>query len=157
MEMNRFGIGPKFALLSILYGVIILFLHYYFFSHLTFTLVSRWVNIIVGCILIVIGLYVFILSGIMVHRHINREKLCTTGVYSYMRHPLYASWIIFIIPGIVLVIGSIVAISGPLVTYIIFRMFINEEDRYLKEKFGEHYVQYEKEVNAVFPTIYKRG
>jgi protein-S-isoprenylcysteine O-methyltransferase Ste14 len=155
MEMNRFGIGPKFALLSILYGVIILFLHYYFFSHLTFTLISRQVNIIVGVILIVIGLYVFILSGITVHRHINRDKLCTTGVYSYMRHPLYASWIIFIIPGIVLVIGSIVAISCPLFMYIIFRIFINEEDRYLKEKFGDHYAQYEKAVNAVFPKIYK--
>jgi protein-S-isoprenylcysteine O-methyltransferase Ste14 len=157
MEMNRFGIGPKFALLSVLYGTIILFLHYYFFSTLTFTLISRWVNIILGSILICIGFYLFISSAITVHKHINKEKLCTTGVYAYMRHPLYASWIVLIIPGIVLIIGSIVAISGPIFMYIIFRIFINEEDRYLKEKFGNHYLQYEKEVNAVFPKMYKRG
>lgn len=155
--MNRFGIGPKFALLSVIYVAIIVFLHYSFLSTLTFTIISRWVNITLGIMLILVGIPLFILSGVTVHRHINKEKLCTTGVYSYFRHPLYASWIVFIIPGIVLIISSIVAISCPIFMYIIFRIFIGEEDRYLKEKFGNEYLKYEKKVNAVFPKICKCG
>ncbi len=158
-SITRWGIGPQFTLLSVIYAAIILFLHYAYFSSLTFTIISRWINLIAGIILILIGLPLFIISGIMVHKYFNEGKLCTTGVYSYFRHPLYASWIVFIIPGTVLIIGSIIAITWPVFMYIIFRILIAEEDTYLKEKFGHEYIDYERAVNAVLPklSIRKRG
>ena len=154
--MNRLGVGPKFALLGILYGAVILVLHYSFFSTLTFTLFSRWVNIALGTVLIVIGIPLFIVSGIMVHTHIGRGKLCTTGVYAYCRHPLYAAWVVFVIPGIVLIIGSIVAISWPIFLYVLCKIYTVEEERYLRAKFGDEYLRYEKEVYAIFPKIWRK-
>jgi protein-S-isoprenylcysteine O-methyltransferase Ste14 len=155
-EMDRFGVGPKFTVLGVGYGIIIYVLHYTLFSALTFTLVSRWVNIAFGIILILIGLPLFVISGIMVHRHINRGELCTTGVYAYFRHPLYAAWVVFIIPGIVIITGSIIAISLPVFLYLLFKIFTVDEEKYLREKFGNEYVEYEKGVKAVFPKIWKK-
>jgi protein-S-isoprenylcysteine O-methyltransferase Ste14 len=156
-KMTRWGIGPRFTYISILYGGIILFLHYYFFSTFTFTIIAQWVNLVVGVILISIGTLIFFISAHMVHTHINEGTLCTTGVYAYFRHPLYAAWIAFIVPGIVFLTRSIIAISWPIFMYIAFRMFIAEEDDYLKEKFGDAYLNYENTVNAVFPKLRKRA
>ena len=154
--MDRFGTGPKFAVLGIAYGAVILVLHYYFFPTLTFTLFSRWVNITLGIVIILSGVAVFLISGHMVHRYIDQGRLCTTGVYAYFRHPLYAAWVVLIIPGIVIITGSVIAVSWPIFLYILFKAFTVEEEKYLKEKFGNEYSKYEKEVNAVFPKIWKR-
>ncbi len=155
--MTRWGEGPLFALLSVAYGSIILFVHYHYCSGFTFTLFSRWVNIILGAVLILIGFPLFIMSGVTVHRYFNEGKLCTTGVYSYVRHPLYASWIIFIIPGAVLIIGSVIVITLPIFMYIVFRILIGREEAYLRNKFGDEYLRYEKEVNSVLPKIWRKG
>ncbi|KPK72476.1 hypothetical protein AMJ87_04750 [candidate division WOR_3 bacterium SM23_60] len=155
-EMGRFGTGPKFAVLGIVYGVIIFVLHYALFPTLTFMLFSRWMNIALGTVFILAGIPLFIISGIMVHRHIDKGELCTTGVYAYFRHPLYAAWVVLIIPGIVIITGSVIAVSWPIFLYILFKAFTVEEEKYLKEKFGNEYSKYEKEVNAVFPKIWKR-
>ena len=155
-DMDRLGVGPKFALLGIAFGAIILALHYYFFPAFTFTLFSRFVNVILGTILIVVGIPLFIVSGIMVHTHISKGKLCTTSVYAYFRHPLYAAWVVFIVPGVVIITGSVLAILWPVFLYVLFKAFTKEEEEYLREKFGKEYIQYEKQVNAVFPKIWKK-
>lgn len=155
-EMDRLGVGPKFALLGVGFGVAIYVLHYTFFPTFTFTLISGWVNVFLGIVLIVIGLPLFIASGIMVHRHINRGELCTTSVYAYFRHPLYAVWVVFVVPGIVILTGSVIAVSWAVFLYILFKIFTVEEDKYLREKFGDGYARYEKAVNAVFPKIWKK-
>lgn len=155
-EMDRLGVGPKFAALGIVYGVIILWLHYSLLSTLTFTLLSRWINITLGFVLIVVGMPLFVLSGVMVHKHISKGELCTTSVYAYFRHPLYAAWVVFIIPGVVIITGSVVAISWPIFLYILFKIFTVEEEAYLRKKYGDEYLRYEQEVNAVFPKVWKR-
>jgi protein-S-isoprenylcysteine O-methyltransferase Ste14 len=154
--MTRWGVGPKFTLISVLYGAVVFGLHYFYFPAFTFILISRWVNVILGIILMLVGIPIFIISGIMVHKYIDEGELCTTGVYSYFRHPVYASWIVFIMPGIVIVTGSILGISIPVFMYIVFRIFIGEEEEYLRKKFGDNYLKYEKEVYSVLPRKWKK-
>ena len=155
-EMDRFGVGPKFTVLGLGYGIVTFLLHYLFFPDFTFTLISRGVNILFGIILILIGIPLFIVSGKMVHGHINEGKLCTTGVYAYFRHPLYAAWVVLIVPGVVVLTGSVIAISLPVFLYILFKIFTVEEEEYLKEKFGNEYLRYEKEVNSIFPKLWEK-
>ena len=131
-------------------------LHYYIFPTLTFTLFSKWVNIALGTVFIGAGIPLFIISGHMVHRHIDEGRLCTTGVYAYFRHPLYAAWVLLIIPGIVIIIGSVVAVSWPIFLYGLFRVFTVEEEEYLRKNFGSQYMKYEEQVNAIFPKLWKR-
>ena len=155
-EMDRFGVGPKFTVLALGYGTVIFLLHYLFFPDFTFTLISRGINILFGIVLILIGIPLFVVSGKMVHEHINEGKLCTTGVYAYFRHPLYAAWVVLIIPGIVIITRSVIAVSWPIFLYILFKVFTVEEEEYLRYKFGKDYLEYERQVNAIFPKLWKK-
>jgi hypothetical protein len=51
-NMTRWGVGPKFALISGVYAAIIFLLNHIYFPFLRFTLLSKTVNVIVGIILI---------------------------------------------------------------------------------------------------------
>jgi protein-S-isoprenylcysteine O-methyltransferase Ste14 len=63
---------------------------------------------------------------------------------------------VFIVPGVVVITGSVLAISWPIFLYMLFKIFTVEEEAYLRRKFGGEYLKYEREVNAVFPKIWQR-
>lgn len=148
--MTRWGIGPKFALLTLVYSAFIWFLQEHF--------VPDWIfsgTHIAGLILIIIGSLLFIYPAVTIDRYFNNNKLRTKGLYSVVRHPIYASWICIIIPGIVLYWGSILGITIPFAAYLFFKMFIHIEDDYLQNKFGDNFLKYKSSVNSVFPKLKK--
>ena len=152
-EMTRWGIGPQFTLISIVYAIIIFLIHLIWMQSFIFTIISRQVNLILGIILIIVGLLIFLIPAHTIDKYFYEGRICTTGIYSFIRHPIYGSWIVFIIPGIVIISGSLLGISIPIFMYIIFKILIPKEEKYLEKKFGEEYLKYQKKVNAVFPTI----
>lgn len=154
-NITRWGVGPIFAGISLAYGAMIFMLNQVYFPLLRFTLFSNTVNITLGVILIGIGLPVFLIPAFTIDKYFYEGKLCTTGVYRFLRHPIYAAWITFIIPGIVLIRGSVLGISIPIVMYLVFRILIVKEERYLEEKFGEEYLEYKRNVGSVFPKFRK--
>ena len=155
-KVDRLGVGPKFALVGIAYGIIIFAVHYLFIPSFTFTIIARWINILLGIAFISLGVPLFIISGHMVHTHIGRGKLCTGGPYAYSRHPLYAAWVLFIIPGVVIITGSVIAISWPVFLYVICRLYTREEDVVLKKTFGDEYSKYKKQVYSIFPKFWRK-
>ncbi|MEW6481560.1 MAG: hypothetical protein AB1397_00890 [bacterium] len=100
--MTRWGIGPKFTMISVTYGIIILIVHLIYLPSLTFEIISKAVNIILGITLIIIGIPIFLIPALTIGKYFYEGRLCTTGIYSFIRHPIYASWIVFFAPGIVL-------------------------------------------------------
>jgi len=146
--MTRWGIGPKFALVSLLYAAFIYLMQTYVVPAWTFTGGET-----IGIVLIVIGFLLFIYPAVTIDAYFNNSKLRTKGLYSVVRHPIYAAWILLIIPGIVLYWGSYLGITIPFVAYFILKQFIHVEEDYLKNKFGYEYEKYKMNVNAVFPRI----
>lgn len=155
-EMTRWGVGLKFMLISVVYAMVIFILHSFWFTTLIFVIISREVNLILGIILIMVGLLIFLIPAFTIDKYFYEGKLCTTGIYSFIRHPIYGAWIVFIIPGIVLIRGSLLGISIPIFMYVVFKILIPEEEEYLEKKFGKEYLEYKKKVNAIFPTIWRK-
>ena len=89
-------------------------------------------------------------------RAFKAGHLVTDGVYGMCRHPIYASWVIFFVPGIVLLINTSIGFSVPVVMYFILRSLVKEEDQYLEKTFGEEYLAYRKKVPAVLPIGWLR-
>jgi len=81
----------------------------------------------------------------------RKEELITRGAFSVVRHPIYAAWILLIIPGFVLLFRSWPLLAVPLVAYAAFKAFIHEEDDYLQRKFGQSYLKYRSKVGEMFP------
>ena len=59
-----------------------------------------------------------------------------------------------IVPGIVILRGSILGITIPIFMYIIFRKLIPIEEEYLIDTFGNEYIEYKSRVWAVFPKLW---
>jgi protein-S-isoprenylcysteine O-methyltransferase Ste14 len=102
-----------------------------------------------------IGIPIFLIPELTIVKYFQKGELCKEGVYSFMRHPIYGAWIVFIVPGIVLIFGSILGITIPIFMYCIFRIFTVDEERYLKRKFGKEYLEYKKKVGALFPKLWR--
>lgn len=154
-RMTRWGIGPKFAAISMLYIATAVAAHIAIIPGARFVIYDRLVNVILGLSLAVIGLPFYLVPAFTIDRYFNQGRLCTSGVYSLMRHPIYGAWISFIVPGIAIMTGSLVGLTVPLFMYLVFRRLIATEERYLEEKFGEVYQEYRHRVWAIFPRLWR--
>lgn len=151
-QMTARGVGPIFTIISGIYTAIIFVIHFVWLSHLSLP-VPRLISLIIGILLVIIGIPIFILPGIVIDKYFNQGKLATEGIYAYLRHPIYGSWIVFIMPGIVFTINSLLGLTIPFFMYFVFRILIVEEEKYLEEKFGDEYFEYKMRVGSIFPKL----
>lgn len=153
-QMTRWGVGPKFTVISLIYAAIIFAIQNAVFPEVRFVIYSRLINLTLGILLIVIGVIIFLIPAFTIDKYFYEGKLCKKGVYAYLRHPIYASWISFIVPGIVILRGSTLGITLPLFMYLVFRALIPVEEKYLIDKFGHEYIEYQSKVWAVIPKLW---
>ncbi len=152
----RWGVGPKFAVISIIYGVIIfgsdiLFFHTNIYEIVPFSIHLKLV--IVGVVFILTGGIILFTAVRKIGKCLTEGILCRYGVYSFTRHPIYAAWILFIIPGTVIITGYLLGFSIPVFMYLLFKTLISEEERCLKTEFREKYLYYKKDVPQLFPRV----
>jgi protein-S-isoprenylcysteine O-methyltransferase Ste14 len=105
-RMSRWGVGPVFAALSISYGLMTLLVSRYFHPVFQISFVPYSYLAILGVILIWIGVPFWIIAVRTIMRAYNANELVTGGVYRCCRHPVYSSWVVFIVPGIALLVSS---------------------------------------------------
>ena len=153
--MSLLGIGPKLVLFTFLYSFLLKtqIEHYHF--DITLKIVPYNFLVIVGTLLIIVGVLFLIPSFIAISKLRKVDSLYTNGIYSVCRHPLYSSWIIFIVPGIVLLLNSLILLTIPLVMYFIFRFLIKDEETFLFNKYGDQYRDYKNQVGLIFPMIWR--
>ena len=150
-KMSRWGVGPVFTMLSIGYGLATLLISGFFNPALQITIVPQGVLKLVALILLVIGVPFFVTSVITVMRAYNADKLVTGGIFRCCRHPLYASWVVFLVPSIVLFVGSWLALTTPVFMYYILRALVKKEEVYLEKVFGSPYREYVESVPCILP------
>ena len=115
-----------------------------------------WVFLVAGLALAVVGIPMLIVAVKAGMAAYDADKLATTGLYGIVRNPMYAAWIVFIIPGLVLLTRSWPLFLTPPVAYIMFKLLIRRENEYLEKRFGDAYRKYRAEVNELFPLPRKR-
>ena len=108
-----------------------------------------------GWILFVPGILFWVISVVQFLRDFPKGKLITTGVYSLSRNPIYASWIVFILPGLAGIFNNWIYLLAAIIMYISLAINIKEEEKALTEIFGDEYLKYAKKVNRVlfFPPF----
>jgi protein-S-isoprenylcysteine O-methyltransferase Ste14 len=82
-----------------------------------------------------------------------KGELLTTGIYAFVRHPMYSGMVFFISPGIALCFRFWLLLTPSLLAYVLFRILIKEEDTYLEQKFGQAFLDHKSRVNAIIPFI----
>jgi protein-S-isoprenylcysteine O-methyltransferase Ste14 len=155
-QMSRWGVGPGFALLSIGYGMVALAASRYSHPAFQIGLVPYWPMTGLGIALIFVGGSFFIASATALTHAYNAGALVTDGVFRCCRHPVYSSWVVLIVPGIVLLVGSWIGLTVPLFMYFLLRRLVKKEETYLEGVFGAEYVEYARTVPCILPVGWLR-
>ncbi|MBN1663712.1 MAG: isoprenylcysteine carboxylmethyltransferase family protein [Deltaproteobacteria bacterium] len=153
-KMSIWGVGPIFAFLSIGYGVTVLAISHYFDPTFRIPLIPKRLLSGLGVVLLLIGIPFFILSVKSVMKAYNSDLLVTRGVYGCCRHPLYSAWVVFIVPGIVLLVNSWIGLTVPLFMFFLLRRLVIKEETYLERVFDSEYKDYKKEIPCILPFGY---
>ena len=87
-------------------------------------------------------------------RLVEGHKLATSGVYSYVRHPIYTGML-----GMLLATGiaysNWVALVAALVMFLIGTMIrLRSEEKLLREAFGQKFDDYAQRVSAIVPGLF---
>ena len=150
--MTPWGVGPRFSLLSVIYALFVFELTRFYDPMFQMSMANQRGLAAAGIALVAVGT-LFVGAGMVtVMRAIRAGRLATTGVFGMCRHPVYAGWVVFVVPGIVLLVNSWIGLTIPPVMYLFLRILVRKEEAYLEKRFGTEYLAYEKRVPAVLPV-----
>jgi protein-S-isoprenylcysteine O-methyltransferase Ste14 len=102
-------------------------------------------------ILLILGLIVCIWSQILIFIKIPKKQLITTGPYALVKHPLYTGVSLLVLPGLGFLLGNWLGFLFGLILYIATRIYRPDEEKRMKNEFGEKYEKYSKSV--LFPRL----
>ena len=150
-KMTRWGIGPKWVRACILCLAPFIVMGAIWPNVFAVHVVPRGVQRIAGLLLLAAGIPFGVIALMTLHRGFVRGELFTRGVYGLCRHPIYASWIVFLVPGMLLLWGSWAFAIAPAVMYVLLRFLVRAEETWLEQTFQDRYRAYRRRVPAVLP------
>ena len=150
-KMTELGIAPRLALISFLYFFVVLIINRIYPDMSLLPQKFSLFYTIVGLIIFFLGFIMYVIGAKVIRSAYREERLVTYGIFSIVRNPMYSGILIFVFIGIAFLLGYWLMFSVPVVAYIAFKLLIKKEEDYLEEKFGQDYIDYKLEVNAIIP------
>mgnify|MGYP006419727239 CR=1 FL=1 len=148
------GIGPRFGVPCIAYGLTAVLLTHRFPEVFMFPHGTYVASGIVGALLLSLGLVGYLMTIGWFLAANRKGALATTGPFRIVRHPLYATWLWLIFPGIALLCRSWLALGVVPVGFVAFKAFIKDEEDEVERRFGRDYEMYRWRVNQIVPRIF---
>ena len=83
----------------------------------------------------------------------TEHKLITNGIFSYIRHPMYASQWVWVIAQPLLLQNWVAGWLNLLIFIFFYFLRVKAEEQLMLEQFGDQYRSYMQKVGAVFPKF----
>jgi protein-S-isoprenylcysteine O-methyltransferase Ste14 len=145
-RMKIEGAGPKIMAPLFVTFAITAWISYAYRPTFNYPLVPAEWALALGALFLLVGVPFWLLSTGMFLVAYFQGRLETKGPYAVMLNPIYGSWIVFVLPGISLVLNWWPILLTSVVMYAAQQMFIHAEEDALREKFGRLYEEYRKNV-----------
>lgn len=150
-----FGIGPYLILIIGIITIISSICSYYHLIPVYKINELNMVFLILGVILIILGI-VFWISAVLISKidkEVENNNLVTTGIYAYVRHPIYAAFF-YIAMGLILISQNIILFILPVIFWAFLTVaMIRTEEKWLIDRYGDDYIEYSKKVNRFIPKL----
>lgn len=155
-KLSILGIGPKIGRIALPWLAVAITLSILYPGVFAYLQSRSLVLTIAGIILMVVGVALWFISGKIMVEAVHETKLQTGGPFALCRNPLYSAIILFVIPGLSLVMNSWLIITTCPVAYLVFKRCIREECAELEKVFGEAYKKYCSETPEFFPLNFRK-
>ena len=83
------------------------------------------------------------------------HKLVTTGVFRYIRHPMYSAHFLWGIAQALLIHNWVAGLASLIVMLPMYLLRVKREEKMMLEKFGEEYRTYMSQTGRIFPCLWK--
>ena len=147
------GVGPMYVITIILMTVISITLSATGIIPVITFANFQWIFILIGILCFIIGITLW-LKAVIIDRldaHIIKNELVTTGVYAYVRNPVYSAFM-FVCTGVLLIYGNLVLLVLPIIYWGFMTVLMKlTEEKWLEDLYGKEYVQYRRRVNRCIP------
>jgi protein-S-isoprenylcysteine O-methyltransferase Ste14 len=150
-EISRWGVGPSIVLSAGAWAAVAGLATWLWPELCMLKTVPFSVCLVAGIVLLIVGIPMLVVAARAATLAYNSDSLATTGIFSLVRNPIYSAWIVFIIPGLVVLSRSWPLLLTPLVAYIVFKIRIRRENNFLERHFGDDYRKYKAQVNELIP------
>jgi len=104
-----------------------------------------WLRVLSVAVLIP-GLTIWIWSVVLILRNVPRGRLITGGPYAWVRHPLYTSVALLVLPWVGFLLDTWLGVMLGAALYVGARMFATDEDDALARTFGQAWRDYDRNV-----------
>jgi protein-S-isoprenylcysteine O-methyltransferase Ste14 len=140
--MKITGAAPKIAIPTIIYMFIAIYFDKLEYPLFKITLYNYSTLVVIGIIMIIIGAAMVVAVQGKLRKSFQSGFLMKDGLYKILRNPMYDAYLIFVFPGLSLLLNSWLVMTTFIVNFILLQIFIREEYRYLENKFGVEYKSY---------------
>lgn len=109
--------------------------------------------LILGIFCIIGGLYLWGAANFQskLGEHIKSNTLVTTGVYAWVRNPIYSAFVLMC-TGVLLIANNLWLLVLPVVYWAFMTVLMqNTEEKWLRDLYGKEYVEYCRRVNRCIP------
>lgn len=153
-RMPLYGVGPLFVGTAL-----ILTFGFLFASHLGLIAQPplpdslRFIFALIGPPLMIAGAVLWYFGAVdsRIQDHIRAGQLVTTGAYTYVRHPIYAAFLLFC-TGVILYHANVYGFILPPMFWLFLTLLMRAtEEKWMLERFGEEYADYCRVTNRVIP------
>lgn len=147
------GVGPLYVVTIILMTIISITLSATGIIPVITFANFQWIFILIGILCFIIGITLW-LKAVIIDRldaHILKNELVTTGVYAYVRNPVYSAFM-FVCTGVLLIYGNLVLLVLPIFYWGFMTVLMKlTEEKWLENLYGKEYVQYRQRENRCIP------
>jgi len=153
------GVGPLYVVTIILMTIISITLSATGIIPVITFANFQWIFILIGILCFIIGITLW-LKAVIIDRldaHIIKNELVTTGVYAYVRNPVYSAFM-FVCTGVLLIYGNLVLLVLPIIYWGFMTVLMKStEEKWLEDLYGQEYIQYLQRVNRCIPWKGKKS
>lgn len=151
-NLPLFGVGPYYILFS--FSLTFFSIYYTNSKSFIYYLPSFSLLFKIFSLIFIILAIVLWISAVFFNRissKIKQNQLVTTGAYSYVRHPIYSSFLLVHF-AILLINGNVMLFPLLVIHWLILSLLlINTEEKWLLQRYPNEYLSYSKHVNRCIP------
>ena len=156
-HLPTYGVGPIYGVSIILITVLGIVLSLNGMLNLGKVSFLKIPFVILGIVIALFGFWVWYSAAFRIDKYITRNKLCTDGIYAWVRNPCY-SGIMLLCTGTLFMANNLILLILPLIYWIFMTILMkNTEEKWLYELYGEEYKEYCRRVNRCIPFPRRRN